>query len=127
MTIEELFPKSEFPLRAKTEVKLPGTDLIMRVSVFYQKPLIAFDDSLQIYGMCRVVSLGNKELMAEAALAENNPKEPRLFVCKWGEWVEITNDDHEIKQAMILQKLLLGYDFMGHPFSGLEDAEWKQF
>lgn len=130
MRFNEIFPRAKFPLRAKTKVKIPETDLMVRISVFYQKPPLAFHDPQQICGVCGVygvVSLEKEELLAEAVLVEKNPKRFRSFMCKMGDWVDITDDDNEIEKMMRLEKLLLGPRVNGYPFGGLENAEWKSF
>jgi len=38
MTLDELFPRSEFPLRARTFISAAGTDKKISYSIFYQHP-----------------------------------------------------------------------------------------
>lgn len=125
MRFDKLFPRSKFPGRLKTKVKLPETDLIMRISIFQQKPLLAFNDPQQTCGICRVVSIGNEKLLAYAVLAEKTKL--RWFFCRWGDWIDITDNENEMGALSIAEQLLLTPRFIGLPYVGFEDAEWKQF
>ena len=48
MTLDELFPREQFPLRAKTKVLCPEIDSIMEVSYFYQYPFGGIDQNFGI-------------------------------------------------------------------------------
>ena len=134
MRFDEIFPRSKFPLRAKTKVKIPETDLSMRISVYYQNPPSQYEPILphgpfpsQTFGMCKIISLGKDWLLAYANLFVNSVGKGTVFVCKHNDWIEITDNDAEMQELVGAERIIVGGKYNGFHNVYNKNTKWKQF
>lgn len=126
MKFDEIFPRSKFPLRAKTKVQISDT-VTMRMSVFSQKPFLGLGDYRHTCGVARVIFEHGIEVLAFAIIYPANNGKSQWFRCVNGDWAEIGGGGQDMANLYKEELRFLGPACVGLPFAGIEHAEWKSF
>lgn len=124
MTLDELFPREKFPLRARTRAQIPEKNITLEMAIFYQNPFSG--DTGQNFSAATSFFVGNTKLFCSAirTFAENAGEE--LYLQKENEQffpASAEEMDRTFKEkAEDLEEELNGA-FKGDPAS----YAWEQF
>ncbi|MBI2122041.1 MAG: hypothetical protein HYT98_02860 [Candidatus Sungbacteria bacterium] len=132
MTLKQLFPKSSYPLRARTrvQIKFNGKRRTVIQEVYYQTPILTESDShfllQQHWGLYRIIREGKKPRLAFAAVGTE--KKLRFYYTTGGkQFIELS--DEKLTTILKRHAELIGHHEIGLPLSGelLIRARWKSF